>query len=116
MTFSRTMLGSGSTPVVDERTSSSVVLVHTEPETDLMHHLALGEGERFAHEAAQPLAQREIPPLHVVGLSAVFAHRFMLLLGHDVTIRLPEVGAAERGSRSPQIAASYQTTPTRATS
>lgn len=55
--------GGGSMPLVDGRPSPPA-------EADLMHAIALGEGERFSHEAVQPLTQRRVPSLHVAGLSA----------------------------------------------
>ena len=61
-----------------------------------MHGVALGEGERLADESAEPLADCEIPSLHVISFSAFLADRLVLLLGNHIAIRLPEVGEAKR--------------------
>jgi hypothetical protein len=58
-----------------------------------MHVIALGEGERLSDEAPQPLAQRAIRALHVIGLSAPFAHRLVLLLRNYVLVALLSLAA-----------------------
>lgn len=65
-----------------------------EPQADLVHVVALGEGERLAHESTHPLAQAEVPALDVIGLAALFSDRHVLVLGDDLLVALPEVRVA----------------------
>ena len=60
---------------------------------DLVHALALGEGERAAHEAAQTLAQGAVPTLHVAGLPLVFAAEPMRAPRKRFFVGQPEVAA-----------------------
>lgn len=46
-----------------------------------MHRLALAEGMRLSDKAGQPLPQRVVPALDIVGLVADFTERLMLPWG-----------------------------------
>ncbi len=60
-----------------------------EAQSDFMHFIGLGEGERFSHEAPHPLPQRVVPAFEMVGLSA-FVAAPMLLAGQHLGISRPE--------------------------
>ena len=57
-----------------------------EEEASLVHDLGLGKGQRHAHTTGEALAQRVFPTLHMSGLSRLFAHSRMLLLGNHASI------------------------------
>jgi len=56
----------------------------------------LGERERFAHHAPDPLAQSVVPPLHVRGFASLLTHALVASFGKDAGVGLPKVakGAA----------------------
>lgn len=75
-----------------------------------VHLVAFGKGERFANKAPHALPQSIVPSLHMVGLAAVFANGFMLLVGQHFLIRFPKVTVEcgwtiTQGNRLPQQAA-----------
>jgi hypothetical protein len=61
-----------------------------------MPRRTLGERERFAHHAPDPLAQRVVPSLHVRGFACLLAHALVASSGKDAGVGLPKVaeGAA----------------------
>jgi DDE domain len=59
-----------------------------------VHDLGLGEGQRNVHKTGEALAQRVIPALDMRGLSGLFAHSCMPLLGVDRSIDVQKVGEA----------------------
>ena len=65
----------------------------------LVHRVRFGKRERLANKPPDPLAQRIVPPLDMVGLPALFADRVMLLIRNDLLISVPEV----RINRSPLV-------------
>ncbi len=62
----------------------------------VMPGCTLGERERFAHHAPDPLAQGVVPALHVRGLAGLLAHALVAPFGKDVGVGLPKIaeGAA----------------------
>lgn len=87
-----------------------VVLHEKKAKDDEVHEDGFGEGESFTGESSQALAQREVEPLDVVGLSFFFAARLMLLLRQHFLIRFPQVAKAKSalvvsGNLVPQSAA-----------
>lgn len=88
----------------------SVVVKEEEPDVNEVHDVALGEGERLAGEPGDALPEREIEALDMVCFSFLFGTGAVLLVGHDVLIRSPEVGEDQArlvGGRNlvPQLAA-----------
>src|SRR5579875_2788941 len=62
-------------------------------QSQFMHPLALGEGERLAHEAAQPLAQGAKEAFGVVGLAFGFAAKTVRAFGKGLLVGQPIVAA-----------------------
>ena len=60
---------------------------------EIVHAFALGEGERFAHEAAQSLTQGAVPAFDVVGLALGFAAQAVRALGEHPFVGQPKVAA-----------------------
>ena len=65
-----------------------------EEQARLMHQHRLGKGQRHAHKTGEALAQRVIPALHMSGLSRLFAHSRVLLLGNHASIYFQKVRKA----------------------
>ena len=59
-----------------------------------MHDLGRGKGQRHAHKTGEALAQRIIPALHMSGLSCLFTHSRVLLLGNHIRIYVQKVRQA----------------------
>ena len=55
----------------------------------------LGEGERFSHQAPYALAEREVEPLYMIGLSLLLGAGLMLFLGEDALVTFEQVGVAQ---------------------
>ena len=71
-----------------------IVAMQKEEEASLVHDLGLGKGQRHAHKTGEALAQRVIPALHMSGLSRLFAHSRVLLLGNHASIYFQKVRKA----------------------
>ena len=94
-----------------------VVLNEKEAKDDEVHEEGFGEGEGFAGEAPDALAQGEIEPLDVVCLSFFFAAPLMLVGRQHLLVSLPPVAKAEGalialGNLAPQSAAGAGTSVT----
>ena len=76
----------------------AVVLDKEEPQVDEMHEVGLGERERLAHETRHPLAQCQVEPFDVIGLSFVFTTSPMLFSRQNGLISLPEVAVESASS------------------
>ncbi len=77
-----------------------------------VHLVTFGKRKRLADKAAHALPQSVIPSLHMVGLAALLANSFMLLIRQYFLIRLPKVAvegsAAVAGrNRLPQQATGF---------
>ena len=75
-----------------------------------MHVINFRKRQGLTSEASQPLAQRAVPPFHVVELAAVFTHLLMRFRRQDFLIGFPEI--TETGTApvffqdpAPQVAA-----------
>lgn len=56
-----------------------------------MMEIRFGKGQRFTCVSIEPLAQGDLPALHMSGFPALLAHRLMSLGGKNSPIRLPEI-------------------------
>jgi hypothetical protein len=57
-----------------------------------VHEAAFAEGERLTDESCQPLSQRVVEPLDVIGFSFVLVDRPVMPFGNHCKIGFPEVG------------------------
>jgi hypothetical protein len=79
-----------------------------------MHDRRFGEGQRFPHEASEPLSQGVVEPLDMIGLSTAFPGPRMLIGRQDRGISFPEVmktmgGTVGGGDRIPKALAGLET-------
>ena len=77
-----------------------------------VHLVTFGKRKRLADKAAHALPQSVVPSLYMVGLAALLANSFMLLIRQHFLIRLPKVAvegsAAVTGrNRLPQQATGF---------
>ena len=72
------------------------MVVDEQAQSHFVHALALGEGEGLAHEAAQALAQRVVPPLDVAGFAFALVAQAVRAGREHLGIRQPEVARVAR--------------------
>ena len=65
-------------------------------QADLVHPVALAEGERLAHEPGETLPQGVVPPLDVTRLPIALAGGLVLGLREHLGVGLLEVGEAQQ--------------------
>ena len=77
-------------------------MVDEQAQSHFVHPVALGEGERFAHEVAPSLAQGVVPTLDMAGFALLLARAAVRAPGKDFVVGQPEVAArgAAAGSRA----------------
>ena len=68
-----------------------VVIPNKEFESDLVKAESFGEGEGFSHETAQALTERVVPAFDMIGLTALFTHGGMSILGEQLWVGGPEI-------------------------
>ena len=76
---------------VESEYTISVVVVEKVAQTDDVHEIGFGKGERLASESSEALTQREVKPLDMIGLALILAAGSVLLGWHDFEVSLPEV-------------------------
>lgn len=64
----------------------------------MMHVINFRKRQGLTSEASQPLAQRAVPPFHVVELAAVFTHLLMRFRRQDFLIGFPEITETGAGA------------------
>ena len=63
-----------------------------------MHGVRLGEGERLAGQSGDALSQREVEAFDMICFSFLLGTGSVLLVGHHLLIRLPQVREDETRS------------------
>src|ERR1700712_833012 len=68
-------------------------MMNEQAQSQFVHPVALGEGERFSHETAQALAQSAVPTFDVTSLARAFAGAAVGAAREDFGVGQPEVAA-----------------------
>lgn len=83
--------------------------MNEQSQTNLMHHVGLGERQRLADKSRYSLPQGVVPSLDMSRLPRVFTTSSVLVIRDDLLIGLPEIRVAMPGpidcrNRFPQLA------------
>ena len=71
------------------------MLMQEQPQTNLVHLIALRERKRAPHKPRHPLAQNAVEALDVAGLPCALTRRLMLSFGQNLGIRRPKIGVQQ---------------------